>query len=211
MKLYHYSKNKFSVLKTLRKQKDLSQEEIEKGKTEAKENFSPGPYYDHVSFFFERPPIESLGSIFEKDHHTWVTGNRLYEHIVDSEDLKDIVYCFVETPLALEMFYGAKYDSLSITEYLRLLKKRREDSGELGKDVKKMEHKAIELSGLTSACYQDIRKRPNWNELKNKYAATVPHLMIYSEKGEFPVKEVNRVTVGNKPLTTKPLTPAFNW
>ena len=41
-----------------------------------------------------------------------------------------------------------------------------------------------------------LKTRPNFNEIKFKYAATVPHLMLYPILGQVKPIDINKVVVG---------------
>lgn len=177
MKLYHYSKERYPVLKT----KSLVNGE-KKGELIS--------YNNHISFFFEPVPLDIVGEIFGHTHHTWAPGNKLFEHVVDSKSLKKFFYRLVESPEKTELLYD---DSVDDKEYYRKMALINEEFNYEGRSVDELEKACSHLKGTTKTYFKLLPKRRNFDEIKNKYAATVPHLMIYLEDRQitpFSIKEV---------------------
>ena len=196
MKLYHYSAAHFDQLKTLEKQRPLTKEEIEEGARSVKWG-APLPYYSHISFFFEPVPLDILSSIFPKDHHTWFKGSRLYEYIVDPASIDHFQYAVVESPEKTELYYD---ESLSIEEYHRRNDALKKKFHYTGHSLAELQQAAKHLEGTTRACFLALPSRPNWSErgkdsIQNKYAATVPHVMLYPASGVIEYQSVKKVTV----------------
>jgi len=103
MKLYHYAKDLYPILKNRLKSGAADDKEIEEQMAWNKEIGGPGIYNAHISFFIDPLPLVLLGKIFDERHHTWFNGNELYEYIVDVDSLdKNIVYDIVESPMAVK-------------------------------------------------------------------------------------------------------------
>lgn len=187
MKLFHYSTNNYAVLKTRKKQNNLTPEERERGVKEHADNYkltgidSPGYYFEHISFFFERPPIDRMSKVFPSGHPFWFKGNRIFEHVVNSETIGQFDFEVVEFPEKTEIYYGIASDE----EYHRQLKALTESHGYIGKNNAALES-AVDcnaLIGKTGEYYDLMKTRPNFDEIKSKYAPTVPHVMIYPWSG----------------------------
>lgn len=181
MELYHYASSKFDVLKTLNKQ----------GKS-YKEKSDKADYGDHVSFFFERPPLSLLGDIFGNDHHVWFPGSVLYEYTVKGEDLSDFRYSVVEYPEKTDALYNT---ALSDAQYFTLCGKAKEKWRYNGSTLEDLEFALKHLKGTTEKYFKLMKTRSNFDEIKKKYAATVPHLMIYPKSGEIKISKTKKVTV----------------
>lgn len=179
MFLYHYAKKEFQTLKTLAKQRGGSAAEY--------------PHYEnHISFFFERPPIEKLGLIFGPDHHTWHPGAHLVEHMVELSNLGTFTYELVESPEKTLLYYD---DSISESQYHRRLDEIVKRHKYEGDSVADLLYAVKQNIGQTEKCFMELPSRPNFDQIKNKYAATVPHLMIYPATGEIKVTRTFRVNI----------------
>lgn len=196
MKLYHYSAHHYEVLKTLEKQRPLTKEELEEGARSVKWG-APLPYYSHISFFFESVPLDILSSIFPKDHSVWFKGSRLYEYTVDAAKIGHFQYAVVESPEKTELYYD---ESLSIEEYHRQINAVKKKFHYAGHSLAELQQAAKHLEGLTRECFLALPSRPNWSKkgkdsIQYKYAATVPHVMLYPESGIVEYQSVKKVTV----------------
>ena len=181
MFLYHYAKQRFPVLKTLAKQKKLKITD-------------PHGYQNHISFFFERPPLDKLGVIFGEGHHTWHPGARLFEHVVLLSSLHSFFYELVESPKKTELFYN---EVISDTEYFKQIDKLNRELKYQGNSLHDLNIAIRHNLGQTEKCFLLLPSRPNFQEIRNKYAPTVPHLMVYPTSGEIKVSSVNEVTIPN--------------
>lgn len=205
MKLYHYHTSPLDTLLTKRKQGILSQHEISIAEEEAARLHLPGAYIDHISCFFDPIPSQMLGTLFGDFHQCWFNGNTMIEHIVDTADLDTrVIYRIVETPDKLQYL-----DSLEKTDdnpdwlkdYYLNLNTIQERNGELGTLRVDLEKQIQIFVGTTSFFYREARKRPDWEENKLKYAACVPHVMLYPSQGRIPVRERYRIVIGEDSRT----------
>lgn len=200
MKLYHYSQVKREVLKTLR----MSGSEIVVSDRfdpyQPLTAYHPGAYVDHISFFLERPPIESLASVFKEGHSVWYKGNVVFEHVIETRDDNKFEFVVVETPERTDHYYDELYgdgdDEAWRAKELEILKK----FGYIGEGSRSLERATDHLKGETLRAYQKLRGRPNFEQIRLKYAATVPHVMLYPDSGGVTVRSVTRLKVGDKPF-----------
>lgn len=192
MKLYHYSKEHYDELRTLEKQRPITREEKAKAIKDCLNSGHPGFYYEHISFFFDPIPYDILGKIFGKDHHTWFPGSRLFEYEIDVKQLGHFSYYIVETPESTELFYD---DTISESEYYQKLDQLNKDKHYIGSGEKELIKASQSLIGSTREYYLKVKSRPNWDDIKNKYAATVPHVMVYPDKGIVKYDAVKEVTI----------------
>lgn len=203
MKLYHYANKIHSPLLTRNAQGNVSRKDYQKSLEEAKRNVEPGSYYDHVSFFFEPIPLKEIGDIFEgTSHPVWNNGQELYEHIIDSSQLPaDMFYQVVETPL-LQKFWGDKNLSSLDSDLIwdNALKQAKElqiKHKEWGTNVADLVNVGMGLEKGILDYYRKSKEGDGWESNQKRYAADVPHVMIYSKGGTFPVVEVNKVKIGS--------------
>lgn len=200
MRLYHYSQVKRDVLKTLR----MSGSEIVVSDRfdpyQPLTAYHPGAYVDHISFFLERPPIENLGAVFKEGHSVWYKGSVVFEHVIETRDDNKFKYVVVETPERTDHYYDDSYDDSDDMAWhadeLKILKK----FGYIGGGSSQLERATDHLHGETLRAYQKLRGRPNFEQIRLKYAATVPHVMLYPDSGEVAVREVTKLKVGDKPF-----------
>lgn len=189
---YHISSKKYDCLKTLEKQ----------GKPSEKPHFQN--YDKHISLFFEPPPYDILGSIFEKDHKTWHDGNFVFEHGVEIKNFGDFAFEVVEFPENTELYYD---DNVTTEEYL----KRKEKLSEYysGNTTKKLLDIQEKMKGLTRLYYTRLKQRNNFEKVKNYYAATVPHVLLYPTTGQIKVSEVKRKVIESEKVILKDNSNSF--
>lgn len=192
MNLYHYAAQRFDVLKTRREQGVLTKQQIAEAETHAKAYDRIGAYCDHISFFFERVPLDIQGGVYGKDHPVWFPGNKLFEYELPLVGLPDFSYEVVETPKKTELYYD---ESLTIPAYKNKLRLLNQKEGYQGSGYKELIKALRPLEGSTRECIAKANSYPNWDEIKDKYAANVPHVMIYPKGGKIYFAKVREVVV----------------
>jgi hypothetical protein len=206
MLLYHYSKTRYPSLLTKRKVGLLSKEEIKKADSSDRLNLLPGhSYIDHVSFFFDPVPSVMLSRIFGITHPVWHTGSKLFEHIIDTTMLDDdVIYEIVESDKKTKLFdefveeHNWTYDDPKLLQQWKMLELRKKmEWGEIGRSRKGLELQIVENGGHLDKAFLKAYNRADFEENRMKYAANVPHVMIYPKGGEIEVIGVNSLTIGN--------------
>ena len=192
MQLYHYSKELYPELKTLEMQRSITKDEI-KNYESFKTPLSPSkPYWKHISFFFDPIPIDKIGVWYGKGHRIWYSGNRLYEYTVNAKDLGRFSYEIVEPPEKTAILF----DDTIPTEvyYSRMLEiiKANEYRGDSLSDLLKASKPFI---GKTAKYFEAAVNHPNFEDFKEKYAACVPHVMIYPASGVVKPTKVGGVII----------------
>lgn len=196
--LYHYasaSKNKFESLQT---------ERYRSSDKHLKEVFPS--YIDHISFMFERPPFEKIAELYEKKgykHPFWYTGHALIEYIVDLDKFhstKEILYKIVETPEKTKLYYD---DNIDIKTYHKMLEQVIKENGYEGTTISELKKAWSKLRSRLHRnwlleSYKALMSSSNFDENKNKYAPTVPHLMFYTAEGVIPYVETNTIRIGGE-------------
>jgi len=200
MKLYHYSKSLYDILKNRLRSGAADDKEIKEQTEWNKKINGPGIYNAHISLFFDPLPLTLLGQIFGAGHHTWVNGNELYEYVIDTNSLdEDIVYDVVESPIAVKTLDETEW--VDTDEFLIQHKKKinaiKINSGEIGKSKSKLEKEINKYKNKTKDFYIAASRRDDFKENFNKYAACVPHVMLYPESGTIKIESINIVKVGS--------------
>jgi len=221
MLLFHYATHPYNPLRTRRLQQPLSDEDIRRGEFSAKRCSDPAPYYDHISFFLEPVPLDIIGDIFKPYNHPfWHNGNRIYEHIVEHSQLPKFDYVIVETEFdrlhADKNWYDGIRDTPSAVEhYFAEAAKKKIRLGERGSNHVAFERGARAFIGGLRQAYINA---PSVNDASAmlKYAASVPHVMLYPVGGTVKLLQKPRqVTIGDKPLmqvTTNIIAaPSAHW
>lgn len=207
MLLYHYSPSIRNPLLTKAASGVMTNEEIQKARARAKNNAWPTrPYCDHISFFFEPIPAALLPTLYPKDHASWAKGTKLYEHIVDTKTFPNIIdYDIVESTKFLQAFDEFSEVNNWVDDNPELLKKWMllEDKlliswGERGNSRATLDLKIKENQGIITAKYIAGSKREDFEYNKYKYAATVPHLMLWPPEGKVQVMAVNSLVMGSE-------------
>jgi len=204
MFLYHYNEKDFDYILTRDLQGIVSKEERKKGLEASSYRYSKGPYYESESFLLEPAPLDIIDTIYPKDHHTWYKNHRLYEHAIDLRKLDIYAWEIMEGPVGAlfndhipwidNPFYKKMFfKSLSVSR--KLFNESGTDIDGLLKALKRFP------KGTTRKAYEDVINRGDYDDIKNKYAATVPHLMVYTKK-PIPVFKSTYVVVGDSNART---------
>jgi hypothetical protein len=221
MKLYHYSKDLYSRLESRLFRSVSDKKELEEQITWNKEVNGPGIYDASISLFIDPVPLSLLGRLFGEGHHTWFNGNELYEYVIDVDSLgNDFIYNIVETPSDVKLLDETDWvdtDEFFI-EYKNKLNTIKRSTGEIGSTLSGLKHQLAKYKGMTKDFYIIARKRSDAEEHFNKYAANVPHVMLYPKKGIINIESVNMVIVGSeirKPVKISQesiiVPPCFKW
>lgn len=183
MLFYHYSKEQHDELKSLSAQEGSMPKTI-------------NSYRNSISLFMQPLPL-TVADIFRNEHNIYRSGLELYEHVIDSNSLPlDINWYIVESPEKIELLYK-KQDWENATEDMMASYKDEiaameitqgyVDSGRLAL-VKKL--KSRFFSGKTMEDYfkeaEYLHRNNPEDKIIDRYAACVPHVMIYP--GMKPIK-----------------------
>ncbi len=204
MKLYHYSTERFPFIKTRREQ-GVSKSDLEEAENKAKKMGLPLPYVDHVSFFIDPIPKETIAAIFSNKHPFWKAGQMLYEHVIDTKDIDEkSFYRIVETPAIdkyTDQFDWTVKDLPTRSKYFVAMNKEMMRLGYSGYGISKMVKMCQPFVGKTEGYYIKARQRPDAADSEKLYAGNVPHLMIYPVGGVIPVESKELIKLGS----TKPI------
>lgn len=192
--LYHYSTKKFDKILSLSGQGKVNNE------------WSPD-YSDHISLFLAPIPRD-LPAILHNEHNFFKDGAEIYEYVIPLSALpKDIKYVIVETPEKIDLIYNKQnWDIVDTNPEIR--EKYMKEITDLETKLKYRGNKTKDFLEGYERLDKDIRKsyieaykihkaRPE-DELMEKYAANVPHVMFYI--GTKPVKpiSVEKIKLTNK-------------
>lgn len=198
MLVYHYASEKHSVLKTLEKQGKISKEEKLKEeelyaiKCKKYKYSIPGYYYEHISFFFDKVPIDIIADCFNHEHEFWKSGSQIYQYTVDTDKIGNFLYEIVESPEKTDLVFD---ESISEKDYYILHAKMVIENKYIGKNSSELEKASSKFIGTTRQYFKALKERDNFNDLKKKYAATVPHVMIYPHLGQIKYSSVEKVQI----------------
>ena len=193
MKLYHYSPIELTELKS----------KIARGIKSAGDHGIKG-YASSISFFLEPIPLD-IAEILKHEHDFWISGRELYQHEIDSNDLPlDVDFVLVETPDKTKLLYEeqdwdkAEGNPELVKQYKQEIEDLEIKKGYRGKGRMKLVQTCKPFTKGISKYYKNMYtlhcKHPEDNLIK-KYAATVPHLMIYVGKEAVRVDEVKKITL----------------
>ena len=197
MKLYHYAASKYENLATRLERGEVTAEEVEidNGK---KMDLDYLPYYRHISFFKEPLPLNAVAAVFKGNHPFWKPGTHVYRHEVEVDDILPAWYKLAESVEMMVHFYDPKLDDLTGDQWRAFEKKELIKLGYLGNQPSALKKAILKNQGKTLEAYLALPSRPNFNDIKMKYAAAVPHLMVYPEKGIVKVKKVVKELILDK-------------
>ena len=145
-------------------------------------------YDRHVSLFFEPIPL-NIAALFEDKHEYWQSGKLLIEHVVHLDAIpNNISYSVEETPEKTKLLYETQ-DWSKVKEQPELIKVFKQEirdvqlkNGYIGHGKNNMVRACKHLAkGIEKYYAQAGRYAKQFPEDGgySKYAATVPHLMIY--------------------------------
>lgn len=203
MKLYHYSSERYTVLKTKRKQLKVT----EKDRIEAAKNkdLAIGPYYDHISFFFDPIPAKHMGYFFKGvPHEVWRKGAMLYEYVVETDNF-NFGYEIVETEADYRQLITEWPTTPSITkEQIRQFKvnrfQRKLKTNETAKTKENFLKMANPYVGKLLENYKKAQRRYELDSERMKYAALVPHVMLYPDNGYIEYESAKRIRIDDVPV-----------
>lgn len=198
MFLYHYNTKRLPVLAS-QFARGVSTTTV-KG---ADDISSPFYYGKNLSFFFEPMP-ENIGTILHQEHDFWKRGQVVYEHIIDINQLPiDVPYRIVETYAKTKLMYEEQHwDMIGVKpglrdEYMEEIRNLEERNGYIGFGREKLKGVLKTLPYDIIKDYEDLYKRSKAypeDNLLEKYAATVPHLMAYTAEHKIKPQQVIRRT-----------------
>ncbi len=159
-------------------------------------------YKRSVSFFLEPIP-RNLPSILHNEHKFWKSGVSLWEYVIDSRDLpKSVPFQLVESNETTELLYR-KQDWSNAENNPALVKKYKQEIEQLklelhlkGEGSTALEVIARKYSKGIANYYAKAYKLHKDNPedgIMDKYAACVPHLMVYPGVQFVPYKERNPI------------------
>lgn len=216
MNLYHYNVEKHDNIRSHILQE--ADKEIEPPSSEEsghelaymkellsfQKRYAPDPYdyKRNVSFFLEPIP-RNLPSILHNEHNFWKSGVSLWEYVIDSRDLpKNVPFQLVESNEATELIYR-KQDWSNVNDNPALIKKYKQELEQLkielrlkGEGSTALEVIARKYSKGIANYYAEAYKLHKDNPedgIMDKYAACVPHLMVYPGVQSVPYKECNPI------------------
>jgi hypothetical protein len=197
VKLYHYGASKYKELLTPELQ-GVGKEKWEDADAAAKFRGEPYPYYKHVSFLMDPAPLDILGGIFPRDHHSWGAGTKLWEHVIDPKDIDILHWRVVESPVSTFMVDNLPWleNDLYKRMYFSARKLIESMYGNNGNDLAGLLKAIDKYKGITREAYIKLPTRWDFKKLDKMYAATVPHLMIYTDR-PIPIYSVKRVMVAS--------------
>ena len=210
MFIYHYSAKPHPTLLSKAASGVMTPAQIKLVRLEArKKPYKALPYCDHISFFFDPIPSEILPKIFGEGHPVWFKGNKLYEHVVSVSDLpSDIVYHVVESQKRTELLDKFSEENNWVDDdpdllfkWQILISQQEALWGEQGIGRSKLEQQIKQNAGNTGNNYIKASERDDFEFGRNKYAANVPHLMLYPPEGKIKITQINSLIIGSKNRT----------
>lgn len=178
MLFYHYSTEQYAELKSLSAQQGSMPKTIRM-------------YGNSISLFIEPLPL-IVADIFRQEHSIYRSHKEFYEHVLDSNDLPlNIDWHITETPEKVDLLYNKQkwYEGMSEDEIrsnkLEIVemenKQRYNGVGRLSL-VKRLKESRFFSSKSMEQYFkeaQHLNANNPEDKILEKYAACVPHVMIY--------------------------------
>lgn len=202
MLLYHYSKAPLGELRTSESRGVVTPEQRQRGLELVKHYSEVAPYYQHISFFFDAIPADILGTLFAKHPEAvWRTGDAYYEHVIDTKDIEEFKYRIVETSVVDDdgiEWPGDDASPIKKQAYFAELYEHNLKAGYIGFNNYTLERTAKRFVGNTRNAFIHATQNPFTADSLKKYAADVPHLMLYPAGGSIRViKAPRKIKIGN--------------
>lgn len=202
--LYHYSTSLYNTLKTKATSGVLERREVLLERKRANKSIEKLAYCDHISFFFEPIPSKLLSELFT-EHPFWFKGNKIYEYIIEIKSLKNkIDYHVVESENKTLLYDNFVFennwiedDVILLDKYIQLENKMLYEWKEKGDSLKELMIQAKKHQGIIELAYKKAVNRYDFEENKNKYAANVPHIMLYPLNGEIIPLRIKELIIGS--------------
>lgn len=218
MKLYHYASEPYSVLKSRLRQGKMQiikserkpdlMKKMESGLLQTLDvlDLIPSWHYDRsISFFLEPIPLD-IAKLYKGKHSFWKSGVELFEHVIDIDDLAaEPFYYLAETPKKIEFLYEKQdWDSITgpndpkIKQFLKEIQKMEKKEHYRWKGRKEMLRVCKPFRGKLKDYIKkvvEIHEKHPEDGIMNKYAACVPHLMVYPGVMSIKVDNVSKITL----------------
>lgn len=200
MRLYHYNTKQLDFLQSLYG-RGISKEDKTRLGDLATETEGPFAYTKNLSFFMEPIPID-LPKILHNEHAFWSSGRVLFEHIIDTKEFPhDVPYRLVESTEKTDLIFNKQNWELAegnpelTALYKKQLKDLEQELNLEGTGVSNLIRVASRYKGIRKnykEAYKIYKRFPE-DRLIEKYAACVPHLMVYTAEKKIRVSLVNEV------------------
>lgn len=162
-------------------------------------------YDDNISLFLDPIPAKLLPELFQNNHPVWRKGMVMYEHIVDTRKLPEkIGFELVESVNKTKVYdeFVEKHhwysdDPKLLKLWWKVITPLLIQWGEIGSNRTYLETAINKNRGRTTELYKKAVQRADFEENRNKYAANVPHLMMYPLSGTIEVQAINKITMGS--------------
>lgn len=197
--LYHYSTKGHDPLKTKEAQGFvLSPEDAKYESDRAKLTYYPDIYSRHISLFIDPVPL-NIPELFDHKHGMWKSGVTLYKHYVEVSKEMDaggpIKFILAEAPWKRDLMSGVDFDNTR--EYHAFLMRyaaMRAKLGEQGSGVTDLNKVVDKYKGHCNQHFGAYKNDEDYETMiLPRYAAYVPHLMVYPANGELAVSKIERI------------------
>lgn len=195
MKLYHYAKSPYPVLRVSRLTVARTQKEVKELEENDRKKGCKFSYLDHLSFYFDPLP-RNLGSLYEDagiKHPVWVRGQVLYEHVIDTMGL-EFGFDLVETPLDqqyMDRFWDDAFVEPGHEQAYYAYHRRNNElldahgySVGMGYNTDLLEKAVAPFLGHTQDAYIQALQSQDKETLTELYAPAVPHVLVYPKGGK---------------------------
>jgi hypothetical protein len=203
-RLYHYSTAKYPAIKSREAQGVItSKEDLRYQKERIKQTHFPDIYDRSISLFIDPIPRD-IAKYYGHRHTFWKTGEAIYEHCicldvgVDVNDANRLIkFVVVETPYVFELMetceFNTKAERINFFDRAFKLMLVHHDVGEgwpqLEKCIKRW-------AGKTGKNYSTLMQDEHFEEeILPRYAARIPHLIVWPADGTLPVSETKRIVL----------------
>lgn len=197
--LYHYSDKMRDPLKTREAQGFVMSPDILKVEANKYRYMTYPDLYDRQISFFIDPIPRDLPDKFDGRHHFWKSGKTLYEHEIvvspANKALENIRFMLAEAPWRKKLMDQTNFNNeREVQEYYLKCAAMRAHLGEQGEGISSLSKVIEKYKGTCNQHFGQYRDDPYYETtILPKYAAMVPHLMLYPKDGIIPVHQIRKI------------------
>lgn len=200
MLLYHYANEPYPELKTKLAQGVMTPAMILEEDKYSDFRHAAFPSYKAISLLPDPIPLDIMGALYAgHNHHIWIPGHTVYEHIVDSRKIPQFMYHISESPDDVKQMFNDWPDNPTPEQkraFFQARNARKWKTGENGEGNKELEKNFGKYVNGTRSAYLTavpLFDDYNWKQ----YAPMVPHVQINPEGGIVKlVRPARKVKIG---------------
>ena len=193
--LYHYSLERYDRLLSLEAQGGDVDLKLENMRAEFRH--TTNRYSEKINFLFAPAPLDKIAGYYNGENPFWTSGAKLYEYRVRIKNLDDMPGTLSEELWHTALLNAVEWydDKDRRAEWFSAIAILRKMQGSIITNNRDLVTQAERYAPLTASQYSLMQSNPEWDDVKLKYAATVPHVALAPPDGIIVYDIIREVTV----------------